>query len=201
MEQVEQPAKMTVDEFMEKVGGFSFDVNPWGSCQYSGALSMFNAYFKKRESGLSKKAILAFLEAEVGISIFFDDIRSFDDAQAKVEQKLKERYGVSDSALHEIPDEYARRAISLVSRSRTADDLFMARRSVASDLWNTAPLIADAFFKNLEIKIPVEKTGLEEGPVCNVKAQSINPLVGLCCALLVDHGIVKNQESFSGFDT
>ena len=40
---------MNISQLIQDLGNFSFDVNSWGSCQYSSALAMFNAYFKLRE--------------------------------------------------------------------------------------------------------------------------------------------------------
>lgn len=69
---------------------------------------------------------------------------------------------------------------------------------------HTVPKIAESYFIGFEAKnFPScnNPTGLERGPIGNICAQSNNVLTELCCALLVDYGIVKNINSFKGFDT
>ena len=195
--------EITVTELMEDVGDYKFDVNSWGSCQYSGALAMYNAYFKLRETH-SKEKTLDYLKHMVDIDISFDyhndkDHYAFSDRFTKY---LKKKYDILvDTHWSEIEDEYDQRFFRNINRCQTVDDLFFACRASASDLWHTAPTIADICFKNLNIDISAKATGLERGPVGNIAVQSTNPSVGLCCALLVDYGFVKNSGSFGGFDT
>jgi hypothetical protein len=71
---------MEIKELLIKKGNYSFDVNEWGSCQYSGALAMYKAYFELRKE-YSKEKILEYLKYEYGYEIKFSGIRDDDNAK------------------------------------------------------------------------------------------------------------------------
>jgi hypothetical protein len=203
--------------------GFEFEVNKWGSCQYSGALAMFKAYFKLREtyarhsvapyeeneriniSEKLKKSILEYLEEEYDIKISFSGIRTdeeaFDMYFKILANKLNWNFNLYDYKETEKLDERWKKTIWGIRRAQSGDDLFFVGRNASSDLWNTAPHIAQSYFVGLEMENVNRTTGLEIGPVGNISVQSTNVGTGLCCALLMDYGIVKNEKSFKGFDT
>jgi len=204
--------KPNISNLLKRLGDFEFGVNSWGSCQYSSALSMYTAYFELRKE-YTKDQILDFFRIEYGYEISFSGIREDDDAIEKFFDIYREQRGKDwDFGFHEWyntenwkkVDDYGQRFIRNLHRAKSADDLFFVNRNAASNLWNTAPRVAKAYFIDFKAEnLPDVKnqTGMERGPIGNLSAQSLNVLTGLCCALLVDYEIVKNTNSFKGFDT
>lgn len=196
-----------INDLLTKEGNYTFDVNEWGSCQYSGALAMYRAYFELRKK-YSKELTLQYLKYEFGYEISFNSIR--DDENAidmffKIYANKRDwNFNLYDYDKIEKLDEYDINLIKTIRRAKSADDLFFVERNAASDLWNTAPKIAQSYFVGFKIEnVPTceTPTGLERGPEGNICAQADNVLTGLCCALLVDYEIIKNTNSFKGFDT
>jgi len=202
---------MEIKELLKNEGEYTFDVNEWGSCQYSSALAMYKAYFKLRET-YSKEKILEYLKYKYNYEITFSNIR--DDEQARNmlfklyansrKWDFDEDIRYTDYDKYEKMDRRDKDLILNMARIQSADDMFFVGRSHSSDLWNTAPKVAKSYFTGFETKnLPNSDnpTGLERGPIGNICAQSDNVLTGICCALLVDYGIVKNTNSFKSFDT
>ena len=199
-----------INELLTKEGDYSFNVNEWGSCQYSGALAMYKAYFKLREK-FDRDHVLEYLKYEYGYDISFSGIH--DDKQA-IDMFFK-LYAISrrwnfdlnnyyENSEYDKLNNYDKKLIGTIRRAQSADDLFFIGRYACSDLWNTAPRVAESYFISFEAKnLPdcENITGLERGPVGNICAQSVNILTGICCALLVDYEIIKNINSFKSFDT
>lgn len=198
-----------INELLKENGNYSFDVNEWGSCQYAGALAMYNAYFYLRTK-YDREAVLEYLKYEFGYEISFSAV-IYDDKEAVQRYFLDyvKFRKLNISNMHDYDnleklDKHHKKAIKSMSRAYSADDLFFVGRNAASDLWHTAPRVCKSYFMDFTTKnLPncENQTGLEKGPVGNLCAQSDNVLTGLCCALLVDYDIVKNTKSFSGFDT
>lgn len=199
---------MEITELLKTKGDYIFDVNEWGSCQYSGALAMYKAYFKLREK-YERDTILAYLKYEFNYQITFDSIE--DDTTAINNFFLS--YGkcrgwkftdLYDDDEIESLDKYDSKLLYSIRLAKSADDLFFVGRNASSDLWDTAPRVCESYFKNFKAEnLPDcdNPIGLEKGPVGNICVQSTNVFVGLCCALLVDYELVKNENSFKGFDT
>jgi|AntAceMinimDraft_18_1070375.scaffolds.fasta_scaffold32785_3 hypothetical protein len=196
-----------INDLLIEKGNYTFDVNNWGSCQYSGALAMYNAYFVLRNK-YSKELVLQYLEYEYGFKVSFHKIR--DDEQAidmffKIyANKRNWNFDIYDYDEIEKLDEHNKKLIRTIRRAKSADDLFFIGRNASSDLWSTAPKIAESYFTGFKTEnLPDSNnpSGLEKGPVGNICAQANNILTGLCCALLIDYDIVKNINSFKGFDT
>jgi hypothetical protein len=89
--------------------------------------------------------------------------------------------------------------LQLTEDAKTAEDLFRSLRKSAWDLWLAAPTITNLFFDNLDIKGLLPSPG--KGPLFNIEAQSHNYVVGVMCALLVEHKIIKDESAFGNFDT
>lgn len=222
---------MKIQDLLNNEGNFIFEVNDWGSCQYSGALAMFKSYFELRKKytrhygpyansnerhKLAEKqenqiSVLDHLRNEYGYDVRFTGIRDDENAADMYFKILAERnhwnFNLWDEQDHpqyiELPD-FQKQTIKTIRRAQSADDLFFVGRFAASDLWHTAPRVAESYFVGFEAKgFPSCKKplGIEQGPIGNICAQSDNVLTGLCCALLVDYDIVKNINSFKGFDT
>lgn len=199
-----------IEELLVHKGDYNFEVNNWGSCQYSGALAMYKAYFELREQH-DPKALLKYLKYKFNYEISFKGIRKDEEAidmYFKIEAKRwKWNFDIND--IYENPEfekikDWQKRMIRNIRRAESADDLFFIGRASASDLWHTAPRVAESYFVGFKAKnLPTceKPIGIERGPVGNVCAQSRNVLTGICCALLVDYNIVKNLNSFKGFDT
>lgn len=178
-----------IETFLKETGSYKFDVNEWGSCQYSGALAMYNAYFLKRKTH-NKSAILDYLKYEFNYIISFDSIRNDEDAIIEYLNNISKKLDKNDQWT--------------IRRACSGDDLFFIGRSSSSDLWHTALRIANAYFVNLKIENTPDcenPIGIEKGPIGNICAQADNIQTGIYCALLVDYEIVKNEKSFRKFDT
>jgi len=223
---------MDIKEILVSEGEYVFEVNNWGSCQYAGALAMFKTYFKLRKTyarhygpfvtnnerrKLSEKSetqisILDYFRQAYQYDISFTGIRDDENAIDMYFKIQSNRWHwnfnlwddvYETTQYNELPD-FQKQMIKTIRRAQSADDLFFVGRFAASDLWHTAPRVAESYFVGFEAKgFPsCEKPlGIEHGPIGNVCAQSDNVLTGLCCALLVDYDIVKNINSFKGFDT
>jgi len=161
---------------------FPFTVNRWGSCQYSTALSIYDLYFRIREN-LSQEETLEVL----GLEFSHNGVRDFDEAHQMLIDYTTDRYSKRDG--HHLTD---------ARRVNTFDEMFFIMKNWASDLWNSAPRVANFAFKDLKINAP---SSPGKGPVGNIEVQSTNFTTGICCALLMDNNIVLNEKSFSGFDT
>ena len=221
-----------IKDLLTKNGNYEFNVNEWGSCQYSGALAMYKAYFKLREKydihrdgpyfinnerfkltekRKTNKSILDYFREEFNYDISFLSIRDDENAIDMYFKIQAERWGCSfgindayENPEYEKLKDFHKSIIKSIRRAESGDDLFFVGRFAASDLWHTALNVAKSYFVGFEAKnLPKcgNPTGLERGPVGNICAQSDNVLTGLCCALLADYGIVKNTNSFKGFDT
>ena len=136
----------------------------------------------KMREHLSREDTLEIL----GISIEHDGIRDFEEAHQLFIEYANDRYGDED---HYRID---------ARRVNNFDEMFFVKRNWASDLWNAAPHIANLAFKDFIISAP-KSPG--QGPICNCDVQSNNYTVGICCAYLMDHGLVKQETSFANFDT
>lgn len=197
-----------IEAFLKESGSYKFDVNKWGSCQYSGALAMYNAYFLKRKTH-SKSAILGYLEYEFNYIISFDNIRNDENAIIEyfnIFNKLRKwnMKNLIDYNILEKLDKNDQEIIWNIRRACSGDDLFFIGRNSSSDLWHTALKIANAYFVNLKIENTPNcenPIGIETGPIGNICAQADNIQTGICCALLIDYEIVKNEKSFRKFDT
>lgn len=196
-------SKPNINDLLKHLGDFDFEVNEWGSCQYSGALAMYKAYFKLKEKG-----VLDFLRFEYGYDVSFSGVRDDENAIDMYFKILAHKrnwdFDLYDYDETEKLDERWQKTVWGIRRAQSADDLFFIGRNASSDLWHTAPHVAESYFIGLEMKNMPDcdnQTGLERGPVGNLCAQSDNVKTGLCCALLKDYGLVKNERSFRGFDT
>lgn len=185
--------KNTFEEWeveLERIGWpanpkFPFEVNPWGSCQYSTAHTFYTIFFMIREH-LNREDALKVL----GVDVSFEKVRDFSEIEKRFVEDIKERY--SDD------DEYSNRAHIGSRRVNNYDDMFYFYRNMANDLWGAAPIVSEYAFEDLITKVP---SSPGKGPCCNVEVQSSNFDVGLRCALLKEHGVVQNEFSFANFDT
>ena len=169
---------------------FDFDVNRWGSCQYSSALATYDLYFEMRKE-LSRQETLDLL----GVKFKFDEENSFADIQQRFIDKIDDRYS------HRVytEEEEKKDKVKDARRCNNFSDIFYMARSSSWDLWGAAPFVAKLAFENYKLKNVPKSAGT--GPVCNVIAQSVNLEVGLLCALLKDYGLIKDEKSFADFDT
>jgi len=172
-----------------------FEVNRWGSCQYSGALWYFDNF---RE--LRKEHSLVETLSELDSDAQWDYVSEFSYIKERFVNYLilcRNELGEEDQ---DWIDDY-NRDIEAAKKLEGpyVDEFFDMLRNHAWDLWSAAPLMANMSFCNLNIQAP-GAPGI--GPPGNVAAQSVNFQTGLCCALLVEFGLVKDpDEAFGGFDT
>jgi hypothetical protein len=161
---------------------FPFEVNRWGSCQYSTALAIYDLYCQMKLS-LFEDEILEVL----GVEITHHGLESFENAKSKFIEHAIDRYRNWENGHHEID----------ARRVQNFDEIFYVLRNWDTDLWFAAPFVCKLAFKNFDIKCP-SSPGL--GPYCNIEAQSANFVAGICCAYLA-YDIVSNETAFHGFDT
>ena len=167
-----------------------FDVNRWGSCQYAGAFAFYNKFFALRRT-------LSFLDTvrKLGCDVKIGEVLPFETIQNNIYVPIFEMFlEEEDPEMKEVYEEMGRE----ITKATSVDEIFKIFRDHSYDLWSAAPLIAHACFVELEIKAP-KAPGI--GPKYNILAQSENFETGLCCAILKEFGLVRDDECFSGFDT
>jgi hypothetical protein len=190
---------------VEKTGGNSFGVNDFGSCQYTGALNMFNTlqyFYKKRRPGGADcpTAEVARMRqrdatfAKLGLQVTYKSVTPLGKAWKAFSKEMIESR--SDKAIWDASDR--KEVKEILKAFPSVDIMFLICRDQAWDLWSAAPFIANLMFKDLKIIIP-KAPGV--GPILNVAVQGENYNTGLCCWLLYNEGLVKDVDVFSGFDT
>lgn len=168
---------------------FDFDVNEWGSSQYSNCLAIFKLYNKLR-NGFSVEETLEIL----GITFKYSKLRFWEDAINEI--CISQLDNVNESK----NDESFTTEVELLYNLTicvNADLLFNIYKNVAYDLWSAADLIFNFFFDNNEITVP-NAPGI--GPELNQEVQSQGFKTGIQCALLMEYGVVKDEHSFANFD-
>lgn len=198
-----------------------FDVNDWGSCQYSGALDFFNVMNGMeekygREIALTKMGIeLTAVPVSDGVKefvethleIYQDDIKRAEDELKKVEtlgKPTRDYFDDAEQQIGQIKDNIDWfqdhiNELEEVEFDSSLDCLFELTKSWAWDLWSAAPEIVSYGFEKLDINGIRSAPGV--GPVLNMMAQSENYEVGFYCWLARSFGLVKSQESFANYDT
>ena len=158
-------------------GDYSFEVNKWGSCQYSTALAVFNAIQKIVDEDHHWHMVEARLKKNgIEISLGENDEKNFLE---NFKKEIKKYY---NDDTDEDP-EYYNNMISQLNEVKNGADMMRFLRSQAWDLWTAAPFVAKLMWPNIEI------TNTE---YCGT---------GLYCAILYHQGIVQDDESFANFDT
>jgi len=177
-EWLQQVAQKSIAE----IGEQRFDVNDWGSCQYSDALAMFNVFRKIREN-LSYEDTLDVL----GISVYFENKRDIDTIQAMILENFDD--GGEEFRIYaaEIP------------KTKNVDDIFKLFKNCSWDLWEATRFLSSLCFGGLVLTNVPDAPGY--GPSGNKSIQSGNYSTGFLCALLVEHGFVDDSNCFGGFDT
>lgn len=174
-------------EFL-KLGKFEWNLNEWGSVQYSGALASFNA-FNISKSGRKQKEHFQILKDSFGISILLGTTLCDELAMKCFTEKMEKRRNFDESMLNEL------------TKLKDGNGMFKFCRSNSFDLWTAARIIAECYTPGMDIKISgSNSTGEERGPDGNMEAQRSNIITGIYCALLADRNNVDNV-SFKGFDT
>jgi hypothetical protein len=176
----EQWKQRLKEESIDEIGDQGFDVNDWGSYQYSGALAMFKTFRSIRED-LSYHDTLAAL----GVKVEFSGKRNFKDIQAMV--------------LKEFEDEEDCIFTDSTPLTKNVDDIFTMFKDFSWDLWSAASFLAPICFDGFALADVPVAPGF--GPVLNQAVQSGNYETGLICALLVEHGMVVDTDCFVDFDT
>ncbi len=176
----------------EKYGPIPFEVNDWGSCQYSSAKWLYDLYFKLREES-SFEEVLESLNIRVS-SISVNSRLDFDAIKHDFVDYFDEEWDdLAPDWQEDVADDYRE-----MKKATKVEDLFEFLRNMAWDLWGAAPRIASCAFPGLDIKVE-ESPGY--GPVFNILTQSENFEVAVCCILLKEFGYVENEDCFSGFCT
>jgi len=172
------------EEYLQTLS-IPFDVNRWGSAQYSGAVFFYDLFFEIRND-LSFEDTLEVLNCKVSFSTVVEQKNAIEGLKAHIVEDFQ---GIleEDKALH-----------TSLEASETIPDIFAVLRMMSFDLWSAAPFVADYCFEDLDREAPIAP-GI--GPIYNKLAQSENFETGLCCAILKEFGFVKDDECFSGFDT
>lgn len=206
----------SIKEIVHLLGGGSFSVNDWGSCQYSGALDMFNALealkgqFGRDEAlkimGVSVKHYN--INKDPDFSQFLidklenleDEREGYEECKKRVDSQTAEAHDQNEVDYYE---KLVQECADLKDKSITAYDAFHIAKNSGWDLWSAAPFIAKRMFKGLIINgITVAAPG--QGPALNVLMQSHNYEIGLYCWLLWDANLFpgkSHEDVFGDFDT
>jgi len=172
--------KEEIDDLVARVGVFE-----WGSCQYQTAAGFFYLIREMREDGIPWEQCLSLLGIECNFSKIENNFKNFGGEEIAGGFDKKE-YEALFKMPYPPPD------------PPSAEAAFEMTKDRAWDLWGAAPTIAEWCFKDLKIEAP-QSPGF--GPSGNVLVQNTNYIVGLCCALLYEYGLVKDIECFKDYDT
>ena len=171
-----------------------FEVNKWGSCQYSTAKWFYDTFNAMIDDEITYNDALKLL----GCRVSYTKIETFDALKDGLIETLDDRIvdnieeGDYDDIIETV--KFIKRLQSLT----TVDEVFYLLKDMSWDLWSAADYVAHQLFTNLIVEAP-KSPGY--GPALNQAVQSGNFETGLYCALLVHFGLVQNSEAFAGFDT
>jgi len=189
-------ADAKVDPFLAELRDFKFEVNEWGSVQYSGALHVYKIFLRDYEgSGKDLKAVITKFE-KVGFKFSMSPV-SQDFAIRTMKEKLlkdtDEIYPKDDAS----SADYRKKALDGIDRMSTPEDALKFCRNSAWDLWAAVEFVAK--YCGIELLEYPKAPGV--GPEANVWAQSENFDTGVLCALLKVQGLVTSEECFMDYDT
>lgn len=169
------------------------NINEWGSCQYHTAKLIYDLYFEIRKD-LSKEETLEVLDIKYNIV----KIHQFKDIKHTLIYDNIYKLNILNNQNDYIGLEYESEYLKGLSSAETVDDWFNVLKKNAYDLW-TAAGIAESHLFEIDNKDIPESVGF--GPIWNQTVQKQNYTTGLVCALLVDYGLIKDESSFTDFDT
>ena len=187
-----------------------FEVNDWGSCQYSRALDFFNIMDAMEEkygriTALKKMGIELNAEPEEvierGVEYFIDNekedcwkvIVKDENTIKQIKKTCKStRYNSAEKEIKFLKDDidwYKEKIKSLdeIEVEDSLDCLFEWAKEQSWDLWSAAPVIVPFGFKELDIKgLPAHEDNIE---------------TGFYCWLAWSYKLVTSQDAFDGYDT
>jgi hypothetical protein len=194
-------------EYMEIKGWpKSFEVNPWGSCQYDNMYRTFKLYFKvKKDLSLvitPRKLHIELLDVfNITLNSKFEYVGFHNVRNCLLLTILQE----TSMSLSVKDFNYVKKcidcAIEITNHATTVDYLIGKTRELSWSLWKTIPTVFDSCFINLDMDISKVPACEGIGPIGNQAIQRENYLYGIMAALLVDLNIVKNEKCFTKFDT
>ena len=161
---------------------FKFEVNKWGSCQYSSAYAIFQLMLDMSED-LDLVDTLAVLDTDISYS----RTRRMDEVVVKFREDMLKEY----SDVEKLVDE--------LDRIYSIDNIFGCLKNCGFDLWTAADTVMELIHPNYEFEKSVDSPGI--GPEGNITAQSENFRTGIICGLLFLIDFVKTSYSFADFDT
>jgi len=159
----------------------------WGSCQYDAAAEMYRQLcITAKECGRSR--ILTIFEANT----------FRQQSEEAVYAAICHIYRGSTEDEEELA--HVNKVIAVYPEP-TVSNCFKICRSLAWDLWSTAPEIACIVFPDLDLtKVPDTHKDKLFGPLLNQIVQSGNDRTGFCCWLLESFGYATEAD-FMDFDT
>jgi len=189
-------ADTKVDPLLAELRDFRFEVNEWGSVQYSGALHAYKIFLRDYEgSGKDLKAVITKFE-KAGFKFSMRPV-SQDFAIKSMKEKLlkdtDEIYPKDDPS----SADYRKKALDGIEKMNTPEDALKFCRNSAWDLWAAVEFVA----KHCGIELSECPKAPGIGPEANVWAQSENFDTGVLCALLKVTGLVTFEECFKDYDT
>lgn len=182
---------------IEKIGEQEFEINTWGSCQYSGALAFFNTYFKMRKD-LTKEEIFEVFNIQCSKNFSW---KNFVSTSFEIFQLIAIKNLAKNIYEYNFDLKYIRHKIdelTKISLCKNFDEYFRVLQSCGYDLWTAVKNTFNLLFDNPLTNIP---NAPGQGPILNIICQQQNYETGLCCALLIDLEIVKDFLSFANFST
>lgn len=181
----DQIKEKSVDEILESIGEYSFDVNDWGSCQYSKSLAIFKTLDILNEE-FGKEKALDILGLKVTYSNVNKNLLKFPRLIESLRRQLKnEKDGME-------AESYKERCEEIENWNKEGfDDLDIAfefMKESSWDLWTAAEIAAQTIFENLVI---VQNQGKDL------------PLTGVYCWLLWNENLFDwgPDDVFGNFDT
>lgn len=181
---------------MLKIGNatipFIFNVNEWGSCQYSSAYATYKFIMHQFE----EKCLSCRLQL-LNISFHYEKKREFDEIRSILINSMVDEIEMNRN--NEIGLRRYSRMLSKFIDAENGTDILQIFKEASYDLWGAIEYLIGVRYFRLQVKGLSPSPGY--GPICNIKAQSQGTFTGLCCAVLVLDGFIEDPSVFSGFDT
>lgn len=189
-------ADAKVDPLLTELRDFRFELNEWGSVQYSGALHAYKIFLSNYEgSGKDLKAVFSKFE-KAGFKFSMRPVSQDFAIKAMKDELLKDTDAMYPKDEPSSTD-YRKKALEGLEEIGSPEDAIKFCRGSAWDLWAAVAFVA----KHCGIELLECPKAPGIGPEANVWAQSENFDTGVLCALLKVTGHVSSEDSFRDYDT
>ena len=204
---------------LEKIIQRPFNVNEWGSCQYTTALNTYELLllldhyeipFEKVGIYFTQKGVVgqvaSYLPNVVQEKIIDDPLKQLSREEAYQALEMDVLTFTRRWVKEDMMEEEERTQHWETCKKCTEGDEFKldpimdVYRNTSRDLWSAAKKMTETIFPNLKIQVGSLTKDLH-GPRMNQWVQSNNSVTGAQCYLLKKYSWIKDDTSFADFDT